>query len=134
MCNLFCKNAANGVEQQDCMFYHILCLNQPVWQPSIWNACHTGQCEPVLQQINKVARCFFVDGKTRNSPIQLILQQIHKTSCTFLVACFSIPLSREFTILSELASYVGPIVRRIQDYPAISVFFLNSMHDSNGFQ
>ena len=44
---------------------------------------------------NKVARFFFVDGKMPNIPIQLILQQIHKTSCTFFVACFTIPLSRK---------------------------------------
>ena len=81
---------------------------------------------------SKVARFFFIDGKMPNIPIQLILQQIHKTSCTFFVACFTIPLSRElnhFVSTGQLYES-NKIVRRIQDCPARSVFFLNSMHDS----
>ena len=91
--------------------------------PPIWNACLTGQFEPVLQQI-RLQGVFFVDGKTRFIPIQLILQKIHNRSCTFFVACFTIPLSRERTILSELASYIGPIiiVRRIHYYPPDQFF------------
>ena len=34
-----------------------------------------------------------VGGKTRNIAIQLVLQQCCKTSCTFFVARFSVPLS-----------------------------------------
>ena len=71
--------------------------------PSIWNAYHTGQFEPVFQQIR-------LQSKTHNIPIQLILQQIHNRSCTFFVACFTLPLSRECTILSQLARYIGPII------------------------
>ena len=40
---------------------------------------------------NKVARFFFMGGKTRNIIIQLVLQQSRKTSCTFYVAHFTVP-------------------------------------------
>ena len=70
-----------------------------------------------------------------NIRIQLILQQIHKTSCTFFVACFTIPLSGELTILSELANNISPInCKENSGLPSQIIFFpFNSMHDSNGF-
>ena len=63
--------------------------------PYICNACHTGYIVWTCLATVRLQGFFFVDGKTPNIPIQLILQQIHKTSCTFFVACFTIPLSRE---------------------------------------
>ena len=32
-----------------------------------------------------------MSGKTRNIAFQLVLQQCFKTSCSFFVACFSVP-------------------------------------------
>ena len=43
---------------------------------------------------NKVARFSFVGGKKRNIAIQLVLQECCKTSYTFLVARFTVPLNK----------------------------------------
>ena len=51
----------------------------------------TTHIKPVLQQI-RLLTGLNVDGKTRNIAIQLVLQQCCKTSCTFFVARFSVPL------------------------------------------
>ena len=45
----------------------------------------------LLQQISLLTG-LNVGGKTRNIAIQLVLQQSYKTSCTFFVARFSVPL------------------------------------------
>ena len=45
----------------------------------------------VLQQI-RLLTGLNMGGKTRNIAIQLVLQQCCKTSCTFCVARFSVPL------------------------------------------
>ena len=37
-------------------------------------------------------------GKTRNIAIQLVLQQCCRTSCTFFVARFSVPLGRRLSL------------------------------------
>ena len=51
----------------------------------------TTHIKPVLQQI-RLLTGLNVGGKTRNIAIQLVLQQCCKTSCTFFVARFSVPL------------------------------------------
>ena len=51
----------------------------------------TTHIKPVLQQI-RLLTGLNVGGKTRNITIQLVLQQCCKTSCTFFVARFSVPL------------------------------------------
>ena len=51
----------------------------------------TTHIKPVLQQI-RLLTGLTVGGKTCNIAIQLVLQQCYKTSCTFFVARFSIPL------------------------------------------
>ena len=51
----------------------------------------TKHVKPVLQQI-RLLTGLTVGGKTRNIAFQLVLQQCCKTSCTFFVARFSVPL------------------------------------------
>ena len=51
----------------------------------------TTHIKPVLQHI-RLLTGFNVGGKTHNIAIQLVLQQCCKTSCTFFVARFSVPL------------------------------------------
>ena len=51
----------------------------------------TTHIKPVLQQIRLLIG-LNVGGKTRNIAIQLDLQQCCKTSCTFFVARFFVPL------------------------------------------
>ena len=45
-----------------------------------------------------------VGGKTRNIAIQLALQQCCKTSCTFFVARFSVPLAYITSVATVLKS------------------------------
>ena len=45
----------------------------------------------VLQQIS-LQGFIFVGSETRNIAIQLALQQCCKSSCTFFVACITVPL------------------------------------------
>ena len=57
-------------------------------------------------------------GKTRNIALQLVLQQCCKTSCTFFVARFSVPLlGGKLTLsdyaFSDLTRLVTVLVRRI---------------------
>ena len=51
----------------------------------------TTHIKPVLQKIMLLTG-LTMGGKTRNIAFQLALQQCSKTSCTFFVARFSIPL------------------------------------------
>ena len=51
----------------------------------------TTHIKPVLQQI-RLLTGLNMGGKTRNIAIQLVLQQCCRTSCTFFVARFSVPL------------------------------------------
>ena len=51
----------------------------------------TTQIKLVLQQIRLLAG-LNMGGKTRNIAFQLVLQQCCRTSCTFFVARFSVPL------------------------------------------
>ena len=53
----------------------------------------TTHIKPVLQQIRLLAG-LNTGGKTRNIAIQLVLQKCCKTSCTFFVARFPVPLER----------------------------------------
>ena len=57
--------------------------------------------KPVLQEI-RLLTGLNMGGKTRNIAIQLVLQQCCKTSCTFFVARFSVPLIR-FYLLTFIA-------------------------------
>ena len=68
-CNLFCNIAAKRVNSDVA----------PV-------TTHV----PTCLSTNKVARFFFVGGKTRNVAIQLVLQQSRQTGCTFFVSCFTV--------------------------------------------
>ena len=53
----------------------------------------TTHIKPVLEQI-RLLTGLNMGGKTRNIAIQLVLQQSCKTSCTFFVARFPVPLER----------------------------------------
>ena len=50
----------------------------------------TTHIKPVLRQI-RLLTGLNMSGKTRNIAFQLVLQQCFKTSCSFFVACFSVP-------------------------------------------
>ena len=72
-CNLFGNIAAKLVEKRCCGF--------------------STHIKAVLQQIRFLVTALKVDGKTRNIAIKLVSQQRCKTSCTFFVARFSVPLT-----------------------------------------
>ena len=50
----------------------------------------TTHIKPILRQI-RLLTGLNISGKTRNIAFLLVLQQCFKTSCSFFVACFSVP-------------------------------------------
>ena len=64
----------------------------------------TTHIKPVLQQLRLFKKGVNVGGKTRNIAIQLALQQCCKTSCTFFVARFSVPLAYITSVATVLKS------------------------------
>ena len=68
------------------------------------NVAHfTTHIKPVWQQI-RLLTGLNMGGKTCNIAIQLVLQQCCKTSCTFFVARFSVPLA---TLCEKIDMQVG---------------------------
>ena len=55
-------------------------------------------------------------GKTRNIAIQLVLQQCYKTSCTFFVARFSVPLGPYWVIFKDVYLDPNQLFRLLSSY------------------
>ena len=70
----------------------------------------TTRIKPVLQQI-RLLTGLNVGGKTRNIAIELVLQQCCKTSCTFFVARFSVPLRKVHIVNATYRVKGGKISR-----------------------